>query len=274
MWTAFIISLTDSHDRIKESHSLFASLGIGYKVFNAVDGRSIQSRLKKVFYDAGLNRKYYKTNLSDPEIGCYLSHRGVWQRIVDENLEGAFIFEDDFLPAADLMCVLNSIQKLDLPPFIAKLNGQSRRAVHGIADLSGQYRLVKPSVVPGRTTAYAISRAAAETLLKRTLPIYRPIDVDFRFWWQLGVDVYLVQPAPVSERPSSHADSTIEAARRAMKPQALPLRLHRWIRHLTFQAGYRASLICALAFERLLSRPTALSADERTPALPLKRISQ
>ena len=63
---------------------------------NAIDGSKLKHNELKHHYDVDLNRRQYHSVLTLGEIGCYLSHRKVWQKIVDEHLDFALVLEDDY----------------------------------------------------------------------------------------------------------------------------------------------------------------------------------
>lgn len=80
----FLINLDRRPERLERMAGLFERLGLEFTRISAVDGTLLTADEVK-----GLG------SLRPGESGCFLSHRECWQRIVDESLPHAAIFEDD-----------------------------------------------------------------------------------------------------------------------------------------------------------------------------------
>ena len=81
-----IISLTSSTQRRKNIINIFDSLNIKFQFIDAINGKDyIQSYSKQ------------RINLNPGEIGCFLSHKKVIKKIIDESIDEAIIFEDDII---------------------------------------------------------------------------------------------------------------------------------------------------------------------------------
>lgn len=97
--TIFVINLDRRIDRRKLISKRLAKLGLKWERISAVDGND-PDLVDKVDW-----RKHrYYTQLLPPQkgaIGCYFSHRSVWERIVKDNIEQALVLEDDVAPTAD-----------------------------------------------------------------------------------------------------------------------------------------------------------------------------
>ncbi|MAI68498.1 MAG: glycosyl transferase family 25, partial [Rhizobiales bacterium TMED143] len=65
------------------------------EVVDAVIGQDAIIRGDVALRDGNLHRPIYPFPLSPGEVGCFLSHRACWQRIVDQDLPYALIVEDD-----------------------------------------------------------------------------------------------------------------------------------------------------------------------------------
>ena len=72
--------------------------------FPAIYGRALSDKQKK---DATTSSCYKHSTPSI--IGCGLSHKGVWQKILDENLDLGIILEDDALLVDDFVNKLNVV---------------------------------------------------------------------------------------------------------------------------------------------------------------------
>ena len=93
MMKIFIISLKDEIKR-KEFMSLQCQkLGLDFEFIEAVRGKELKDDEIKAFYK--YDKSAFKKQLSLGEMGCALSHRKTWQRILDLGLKNAIILEDD-----------------------------------------------------------------------------------------------------------------------------------------------------------------------------------
>jgi GR25 family glycosyltransferase involved in LPS biosynthesis len=83
----FVINLEEQKDRLTKFDTIMKSQDIKYERFNAVKGSTI---LK----DERLT-EYCNTYCTDGMKGCALSHRSIWEYMVENDLQNVFIFEDD-----------------------------------------------------------------------------------------------------------------------------------------------------------------------------------
>lgn len=96
----FVISAKDNEERRAYVQKILSKLGINFEFYDAIMGVDLSDEEVNAVYDEQLALKH-KTNkrpLSKPELGCALSHINIYKKIVSENLENAFIFEDDIAP--------------------------------------------------------------------------------------------------------------------------------------------------------------------------------
>ena len=92
----FVINLDRRPDRLQTISQTLDALGLEWQRITAIDGQDPQ-------LDAQVDwKKFHAYSQYLPvrrgPIGCYLSHRKVWQKIVDDNLQQALILEDDVAP--------------------------------------------------------------------------------------------------------------------------------------------------------------------------------
>lgn len=201
-------------------------LGLQFEFFDAVRGSDLsEERIARV-YDADKNAKVFKRPLSKPEIGCYLSHHALWDRIGKGEDAGAIVLEDDFDADDALPALLEEICRLDLSDCMVKLHSEKKVAGASLVTLAGGYRLLAPTKTPGMTLGYVIERRAAARLAEKTLPFGRPVDMDLKHWWDFDVSVLIVQPTLLRVREASGA-SAIESSRENAKPGG---RLSGWVR--------------------------------------------
>jgi glycosyl transferase family 25 len=170
----WLINLDRSAVRRAAMEQRLDALGLGYTRFAAIDGRAEWDRLV-----GGVDLPAFRRNVGREvlpgEIGCYASHLGVWQALLDSPCEAALIleddvvFHDDFLPALDL--VLAARDRWDM----VKLNViRAKQPV--LRHRLGPYRL---NAYLGAFTgmgAYLITRTFAQAQMAALRPIRRPFD--------------------------------------------------------------------------------------------------
>lgn len=81
-----------SPDRLKYMRDHLGSKGIEWSHFDAIDGNELN--------DEEINREVgslCQTFCTKGIIGCALSHKRIWQKVINENLNNAIIMEDDIV---------------------------------------------------------------------------------------------------------------------------------------------------------------------------------
>lgn len=112
----FVINLARRRDRLDSFLDRFPGTGSGrrLRIFEAVDGQNLRGT-GGATYEAFMTRlqeRGVEVRLIKGELGCLLSHMSLWQRIIDENLVAAHIFEDDAQFVEDYIARL---QQLNVP---------------------------------------------------------------------------------------------------------------------------------------------------------------
>jgi len=132
--------------------------------------------------------------MTSGELGCYLSHVRVWQKIVDEQLDYGVILEDDILLQDHIQQGLETIKDIQQPWDLIKLAEEpvKRKAVHQIP--IGDFSLITYNKIPSRTCAQAISLSGAQKLLATSANINRPIDIELQYWWESQLNVFGLKP--------------------------------------------------------------------------------
>lgn len=106
MLKIFYVNLDDSHDRNQQMIKQLDGLGLTYERISAVYGKDLTDEQKSfVNYHDFLLRM--KRPIQDGEIGCAMSHRLIWQKMLDNNIEYALILEDDVVINNQLLDIIN-----------------------------------------------------------------------------------------------------------------------------------------------------------------------
>jgi GR25 family glycosyltransferase involved in LPS biosynthesis len=198
--------------RVRMAHE-FARARFPWRFF---EGVTIQAPDLWQPYSRLQNLLFYKYSVSAPEMACYLSHRAIWREIADGQAEAALVFEDDAFIKDDTAFyqALDDIRR-NLGHFDVVKFHDFRPKAAAVTKTVGQTTLASYRWLPTSAACYLISKAAARKLLARER-LFRPIDVDWTYAWELGVKIWSVHPNPVvtdDEGISSISDARSTAGR-------------------------------------------------------------
>jgi len=243
IWPVHVINMAANTTRMARARGELECLGIPFSRFEAVDGRVLSGDEMARVYDPVANLRRARHPMIGPEIGCYLSHVALWERIAAGDAPGGVILEDDFAAAPDFADVLAAIAGDDGSWEIAKLfSARVGQKMLDCRPLVAGRVIGVPYKVPNTTLGYAIRRDAAARLAACALPVSRPIDEDHKHFWELGLRVALVVPPPLAFGEQGAETGTITGARRrTQKRRAGAALLHLW-RSLRFRLSYLGRL--------------------------------
>ena len=213
----FVISLERARDRRAHMERLLRDLGMSAEFVPAVDGRALSAQ-QRSRYDAARARVDYRAEMSDAEIGCYLSHYGLYERMCREGIPLALILEDDICASPTLPQIvaelaghperswdvvrLQTARRKVAEPVSAAAQGALVRPVRG----GGLYRL-DTHVLGG--CGYLITLKGAQTMLSFGARITRPIDQTLDRFWENGIRPYVVRPFPVWQAPEIQSEIAV-----------------------------------------------------------------
>jgi glycosyl transferase, family 25 len=209
----FIVHLQRSKGRKAQVQDLVSKAPYTTQVVDAVDGSKLtQAEISSCYSQTSQLQPAYPFALNVGEMGCFLSHRKVWQEIVDQGLDAGLIFEDDvhidpsvFEPACALAA--RHVEKFGYIQFqVRKVIDQGH-----VLEKDDGVKIVQPQVTPLRTSAQFVSRNAAKKLLDLTRKFDRPIDGFLQLYWETGLHIVCVVPSGVSDRTAATGGSTLSA---------------------------------------------------------------
>jgi glycosyl transferase family 25 len=210
----YIISSTRSPLRRKGIKENFLTFGIEPRFYEAVMGDSLsREQLQQAVKRQGL--------LTMGEIGCALSHLGIYRNLLTGHEPYVFILEDDARITADFVKVL--------PQLAAFMNQQSGPAtlllyrvdglVHPVFSI-GQEAHILHSLGGTAAHGYVLNRQAARNILAAQTPLRFEIDA-WAIYQKLGlISLYSTDRDYVKLDGSTAAHSTIDqlAKRRELDP--------------------------------------------------------
>ena len=193
----YVISL--QRDLKKRAHitQQLDSLGISFEIVNAVDGKELDlSKIAERLKDDRL--KYRGYELTPGEMGCYLSHCNLWEKIIAEEIPYALILEDDAILADDVGEIINALPNADWCWDVVRLSATRKRKINCILQSIGKNRFLVRYRTPAEdTVAYVITLSGAKILRRHCQIMSRAIDVLYEQWWKTGIQFLAVNPPPV-----------------------------------------------------------------------------
>ncbi len=192
----FVISLKESQERRDWISKQLGDMGIEFEFFDAVDGRSLDAQDYQA-YNRKKRLRYFGRDMKGGEIGCLLSHKRIYEKIVDNNLEMALILEDDVILKESFVRAIKEISKIGDKFEIARFLGSPKVAKHKrrkITHLFDDYWIVRIPTTPGGAHAYVITQKGAKSMLKVMDKNYLPIDTLIGHAWKTKIRSYIIQP--------------------------------------------------------------------------------
>lgn len=209
----FVINMLRDEGRRAAMSRRAGEVGLALEFFPAVDGRALSSA-DLLRYDSLRRRQYFGRDLTPGEIGCLLSHRRLYEKIVAENIPVAVILEDDVIFEPDVRAVFAALPLSPVPWDVVRFLGSPKiykRGCRRIAPLVGGYWLARLPTTPGGAHGYMIRKSAAAVMLRHMERNWLPIDTLQGRSWETGLETLVVHPAPLF--PDQSAVSTIGEGR-------------------------------------------------------------
>lgn len=210
--TLFLINLDSSPQRLNRCKQRLDAQSLAFERVSAVKGSELDESQRQAHYCESLNRKRYHTALSNGEIGCYLSHRKVWQLIVERNLDYAVVLEDDIELIGDVAQALTALNTIPVSWDIIKLSAYRKRTrkVAYSCVVANQLHLTVHAKPMTGCAAYAITQPAAKKLLQSTSKFGRPVDVDIQHFWEHDIRVLSLLPYVIAQDLNIQSDIQIQ----------------------------------------------------------------
>ena len=230
-----IINLSRANTRRESMERQLQNAGLMSKnnFFVAIEGKSLQhNHADEIRQATKLNRYLYRTGMSWNEVGCFLSHRTLWQELVNDEAHDFYvILEDDVTIHPDLARIVQAILGTKDINFV-RLHTTQNQPTQGtlLTELDNGFGLFvdfgfRPHLVPTllalfRTkrifyrwffggAGYVISKEGARRFLAQNdTKIRRPIDEQMQRLWEHKLPPLVVSPLPVwvgDEHPSGIA---------------------------------------------------------------------
>lgn len=216
-----VITLPDAVARQRQATSQLADAGLEFLLFPAVVGQeAVKASAGKV-----QEHKFLLTTgrqITPGEIGCFSSHRQLWELCVQVG-EPVLVMEDDFQLSADFPAALALLEQKIADYGFIRLQTE-RRANKKLVETHDRFKLWRYTKAPNSAMCYGLSPAAAARLLAHADSITAPVDVYMKRFWEHGQEMYGITPYTVTE---SELSSASQIAGRSKAKKGLATRLHR-----------------------------------------------
>ena len=188
----YLVNLDKNRERLLFMDEQLVRLSIVYERFTAVYGATLSSGEKARCVNQFRAFLARGTKLSDGQIGCALSHVGIYRRMLEQRVEVALVLEDDIIIEQGFNDLVAEVEK-----FI-----DSERAQVVILS-AWNAPLLERGIVrvrsAGCTDAYVITHKAAEKIIRYNFPVISVADSWTRWSKRGGIEVYRAYPTLVHQ---------------------------------------------------------------------------
>ena len=204
----YVVSLARAVERRANITARLDSASVNYEIFNAVDGEKLDLHsLRDRLRDYDLGRLIHGRMMSRGEIGCYLSHYTLWEKIVAEETPFAVVLEDDTVWDDDFFTIAEKLPTSEWYWNVVLMGFKESKPKRASCPLSATRSLAHYRRPAWTTTAYMIDLDGAKKLLNQCYVIARPVDMEWKQYWKSDLKFYHVDP-PIAR--TSGAKSTID----------------------------------------------------------------
>ncbi len=189
----FIINLKKDTEKKQHMLELCKKHSLKCQFVEAVYGRDLDKEHIENITDKEKSKQVLKRELALGELGCTLSHMGIYEQMIDQNIENAIIFEDDIVLEEGFSSVVDSSDNFPEDWEIMLLGHYSnvfdeletKASFRGKKNIFEEFESVRLAQLAYGTHGYMINKKGAKKLLKELTKIVKPID------HYTGVDTYV-----------------------------------------------------------------------------------
>lgn len=242
-----VISLLGDDVRRAHMSKQLDGLGVKWEFVDGVVGKNLTKYPAE--YQSQKRINHYCFDMSAGEIGCFLSHRKVWQECVRRN-EICMVLEDDVELLPHFMQNLQTVLSIQNEWDIFRLHSGGYRAPV-LREVVNSLQILENLIDPGSAAAFLIKPEAALKLLEFSSKFYMAVDDFIESRWLhnlciLASDPYLIKAgiwdatsySTINDRSSPKLSISQKIVRELVR---IPTGLHRW-RWRRQRAAFIASL--------------------------------
>lgn len=213
----FVISLARATQRCANITANLQQAGIQFEIVDAVDGETLNVDSIKHRLTNDQRKIQRNEGISPAEIGCFLSHYKIWEKIVAEAIPFSLVLEDDSVQHDIFFEVVQQIVASKYYWNIVHLSPSKLSTSASHIENYGKHSLMQFSHPESSTDSYLIDLDGAKKMLAYCFLIRDSIDCQWKWYWESNVYFYHVYP-PVAWQ--THAHSYIEHQRGTKKTKA------------------------------------------------------
>jgi len=212
MFKIFVINLKRDTQRREYIENHLDNRKLKYEIIDGVYGKDLSKSEINEIADLKLSYKKMGKTISVNEIGCALSHKKIYKKIISENLDGALIVEDDAMFCSNIFNILEAIDrnknKFESNYWVGLYNSNIDTK-NKIFDIDTNFKIYKSPRVRC-AIAYYIDKEAAQNLLNHNTKVTYVSDCFFGGYLN-KLNLYSIDKICVMPNPSF--DSTISETR-------------------------------------------------------------
>lgn len=224
----FFINLEHDVNRRQALEDQLDALGLPHTRFPGVYGKALPADELARHYDQA-RAVAESRSLTVGEVGCALSHLGVYRAMLEQDLPYALILEDDAKLGVDVPAVLDALMQQVSPdePVVTLLTHIDRYHKRSAKPLDAGHDMVKLANNQWLAHGYFVTRAAAKRMVEQLYPVWLAADYWSKFEREGIVQMRAVVPYVISVQDFD-SGSNLEADRVIKGREADN---QRWLRH-------------------------------------------
>jgi glycosyl transferase family 25 len=195
MMRTLVINLARSGNRRRAIKSRLDAVGLPFEFQDGIDGQLLTPQQLALYSSrdafATIGRELHRN-----EIGCILSHIGIWSNLVQSGDDEVLVIEDDMLVEPDFPALVTDRGWIPADARIVNFGWDMAEPVE-IVPITKRRSLCRFDREVMRTGTYFMRRSAAELLLTKAFPIRMPADSLIGDERNVGGPIYGVTPRPV-----------------------------------------------------------------------------
>lgn len=208
----FLINLDKDTEKLAVADRQLKLLNIAYERIPGVYGKALPAAEYRAAYSPFRWWCAIGRPIAAAEIGCALSHYGIYRRMIAEDIPFAFVFEDDVVVAPEFNKVLHAVEgwlDKDRPQVVifsnhGNIDFGKLSPVHEFPDGVKLYKTPSGTC----TESYCLTLAAAKALLKQNLPMITPCDHWGRWVKNGAIELHHALPTTCSQNQAEFGSST------------------------------------------------------------------
>lgn len=199
----FVISLSRAEERRQRATRQLGDAGLAFEFFDALSG---EQALQEGYFDGCIADEWLLNTgreMTPNEIGCFASHRSMWQKCIELG-EPIMIMEDDFELLPGFAGAVQQVAENIAEHGFIRLQSETRARKELVAR-RGEYALWRYTRVPHSSMCNSLTPEVARRFVEQTRVICEPVDVFVKKYWAHGQPIYGLTPYTVTESDLSKA---------------------------------------------------------------------